>query len=88
MHGEKKSNPPQGRGDRLSCPAGNYTQLLGSPLPSTPATGCAEDTLPWHEMPLPCELLPKGPGGAAAPGSCSIRVPVHPGRGLALGTGS
>lgn len=59
--------------------------FLGSLLPSAPAPGCAENTLPRHEMPLPCELLPQGPSGAAAPGSCSFRVPVHPGRGLRAG---
>lgn len=59
--------------------------FLGSLLPSAPATGCAKNTLPRHEMPLPCELLPQGPSGAAAPGSCSFRVPVHPGRGLGAG---
>jgi len=63
---------PQGRGEGVSCPAGKQTRLLGSRLPSAAATGCAKDTLPWHEMPLPCELLPQGPSGAAAPGPCSV----------------
>lgn len=58
--------------------------FLGSVLPSAPATGCAKNTLPRHEMSLPCELLPQGPRGAAAPGPCSFRVPVHPGRAWEL----